>query len=77
MILRRALFTLIFASVSSIAIAQMSTNDEAAACRPDVRKYCYKIPQNAGNQAFQACLESNIQVLSQKCKQVLMGHQPQ
>jgi hypothetical protein len=53
MIFRKALVTLAFASVSSIATAQMGTPEEQAACRPDVRKFCYKIPRSAGNKAFQ------------------------
>jgi hypothetical protein len=42
MIFRKALVALAFASVSSIATAQMGTPEEQAACRPDVRKFCNK-----------------------------------
>jgi len=73
MIFRKTLLILAFAGASSIVLAQ-GTLEEQAACRPDVRKYCYKIPQNAGNAAFQACLESNRNILSEKCKQVLATH---
>jgi len=74
MFLRKALLTLAFASVSSIAMAQMGTPQEQAACRPDVRKFCYKIPQSAGEKAFQACLISNRNILSPKCQQALAAH---
>ena len=47
MIFRKILLILAFASVSSTALAQ-GTPEEQAACRPDVRKYCYKVPQNVG-----------------------------
>ena len=73
MIFRKTLLILAFASASSTVFAQ-GTPEEQAACRPDVRKYCYKIPQNAGNAAFQACLESNRNILSEKCKHVLAAH---
>ena len=46
MMFRKTLLTLAFASVPSIAMAQ-GTPEEQAACRPDVRKFCYKIPQRA------------------------------
>ena len=74
MIFRKALLTLAFASVSSMATAQMGTPEEQAACRPDVRKFCYKIPRSAGNKAFQDCLVSNRNMLSPKCKSVLTAH---
>jgi hypothetical protein len=74
MLFRKALLTLAFASVSSIAMAQMGTPEEQAACRPDVRKFCYKIPRSAGIKAFQNCLVSHQNRLSPKCKSVLTAH---
>lgn len=74
MISRKVVMALAFASVSSIATAQMGTPEEQAACRPDVRKFCYKIPRSAGIKAFQNCLVSNRNVLSPKCKSVLTTH---
>jgi hypothetical protein len=71
---RKTLLALALASVSSMAAAQMGTPEEQAACRPDVRKFCYKIPQGAGDKAFQACLEANRNNLSPKCREVLMAH---
>jgi hypothetical protein len=72
MIFRRALVTLIFAGVSSMAMAQVGTPEARAACRPDVRKFCYKIPQSAGNKAFEDCLISNRNIVSPQCLQFLM-----
>ena len=73
MIFRKALLALVFVGVSSTAMAQ-GTPEEQAACRPDVRKFCYKIPQSAGNKAFQDCLISNRNILSPKCQQALLAH---
>lgn len=75
MMFRKALLALAFASVSSIAMAQTGTPEEQAACGPDVRKFCYKVPQSAGNKAFQDCLVSNRNMLSAKCRSVLTAHQ--
>jgi len=52
----------------------MGTPEEQAACRPDVRKFCNKIPRSAGNKAFQNCLVSNRNILSLKSKSVLTTH---
>jgi hypothetical protein len=73
MIFRKALLTLVLASLPSIVIAE-GTPQEQAACRPDVRKFCYKVPQSAGSKAFQDCLESNRNLLSDKCKQAMAAH---
>jgi hypothetical protein len=60
--------------LSSAAFADMGTPEEQAACRPDVRKFCYKIPQSAGDKAFQQCLEANRDKLSANCVRVMMEH---
>ena len=73
MIFHKALLALVFVGVSSMAMAQ-GTPEEQAACRPDVRKFCYKIPQSAGNNAFQDCLMSNRNIISPKYQQALMAH---
>jgi hypothetical protein len=74
MIFHKVVVALAFASVSPIATAQMGTPEEQAACRPDVRKFCYKIPRSAGIKAFQNCLVSHQNRLSPKCKSVLTAH---
>ena len=43
--------------LSSSAMAQSGTPEEQAACRPDVRRFCYKIKESDGTNAFLACLE--------------------
>ena len=74
MMFRKVLLTLTFISLSSMALAVSGTPEEQAACSPDVRKFCYKIPQSAGNKAFQDCLMSNRNIISPKCQQALMAH---
>ena len=74
MVFRKALLALAFAFVPSLVIADTGTPEQRAACRPDVRKFCYKIPRSAGNNAFQNCLVSNRNRLSPKCKSVLTAH---
>ena len=74
MMFRKVLLTITFISLSSMALAMSGTPEEQAACSPDVRKFCYKIPQSAGEKAFQACLISNRNILSPKCQQALAAH---
>src|SRR5262249_38259774 len=40
-------------------MAQRGTAEEQAACRPDVRRFCRDIPDNAGPLFFLACLREN------------------
>ncbi|MGO9389010.1 cysteine rich repeat-containing protein [Rhodoblastus sp.] len=51
--------------------AASGSPEQQAACRPDVRRYCHKIPQNAGDNAFLACLQENRAKLSAPCRKVL------
>ena len=74
MMFRKILLILALISLSSTAMAVSGTPEEQAACSPDVRKFCYKIPQSAGNKAFQDCLISNRNIISPKCQQALMAH---
>lgn len=74
MLLNRALLAVIFASGSSLALAQSGTPDEQAACRPDVRRFCTNVPADGGDNAVLACLENNRGQLSKKCLDVLLDH---
>lgn len=63
------------ATLSSTAMAQFSgTPEEQAACRPDVRRFCYKIPEDQGTNAFLQCLQEHRTRLSGKCRAVLESH---
>ncbi len=76
MMLRRILMTLVFASVSSVALAASGTPEEQAACRPDVKKFCGDLLKkaNAEDNDYLMCLENNRDKLSIKCLNVLLDH---
>jgi hypothetical protein len=74
MMFRKVLLTLAFISVSSMALAASGTPEEQAACSPDVRKFCQKVPPGSEDSAYLACLENNRDALSIKCLNVLMNH---
>ena len=60
------------AALSGAALAQ-GTEQQRAACRPDVRKFCHQLRSDAGSSAFQQCLEEHRAKLSVKCQRVLDG----
>ena len=74
MIVRKVLLALAFTSVSSMALAMSGTPEEQAACSPDVRKFCKKVPPGSEDSAYLACLENNRDALTIKCLNVLMDH---
>ena len=55
------------------AQALSGTQEEQAACRPDVARHCKKI-QGDDENAFVSCLVSNAPQLSQRCRKVLESH---
>ena len=55
------------------AQALSGTQQEQAACRPDVTKHCKGI-EGADENAFVACLVSHAPQLSQRCRKVLETH---
>jgi hypothetical protein len=55
------------------AQALSGTQEEQAACRPDVTKHCKGIEGDDEN-AFVACLVSHAPQLSQRCRKVLEAH---
>ena len=74
MMFRKVLLTLTFISLSSMALAMSGTPEEQAACSPDVRKFCKKVPPGSEDSAYLACLENNRDALSIKCLNVLLDH---
>jgi hypothetical protein len=74
MMFRKVLMTLTFISLSSMALAAAHTQSEDDACRPDVRKFCSKVPPGSDDNAYLMCLENNRDRLSIKCLNVLMDH---
>jgi hypothetical protein len=55
------------------AQALSGTQEEQAACRPDVTRHCKGI-QGDDENAFVACLVSHAPQLSQRCRKVLETH---
>jgi hypothetical protein len=59
---------------SSIAFAQSGTPAEQAACRPDVRRFCYQVREGDGTSAYLQCLQEHRDRLSARCRAVLESH---
>src|SRR5271167_3953687 len=74
MMFRKVLLAVAFISLSSVALATSGTPQEQAACSPDVRKFCKKVPPGSDDSAYLACLENNRDALSINCLNVLMDH---
>ena len=74
MSMRTLLMSAALISLSSAAMAQMGTSEEQAACRPDVRRFCYKVRESDGSNAYLQCLQQHRDRLSQRCRAVLEGH---
>ena len=60
--------------LSSIAMAQTGTPEERAACRPDVRRFCYRIREGERANAYLDCLQQHREKLSPRCRAVLERH---
>jgi hypothetical protein len=71
---RTALLTVAFLSVSTMSFAEMGTPEQRDACGPDVRKFCYKIKEADGSDAYLQCLELNRCKLSTRCLDMLKSY---
>jgi hypothetical protein len=60
--------------LTSVATAQSGTPEEQAACRVDVRKFCYKVKEAEGTNAYLQCLQEHRAKLSASCRAVLENH---
>ena len=60
--------------LSTLAIAQSGTPDEQASCRPDVRRFCYKVNEAEGSNAYLQCLQEHRAKLTARCRAVLESH---
>jgi hypothetical protein len=74
MSMRTLLMSAALIGVSSIAMAQQGTPEERAACRPDVRRFCYRIRESDGSNAYLQCLQQHRERLSPRCRAVLESH---
>ena len=84
MTIRNFLLVAAFSVASSALLAQSAnaappksaaeragSADDQAACRPDVRKFCHKLDQDAGDLVFLACLQEHRKDLKKPCLNVL------
>jgi hypothetical protein len=60
--------------LTTVAIAQSGTPEEQGACRPDVRRFCYKVKEAEGPSAYLQCLQEHRAKLSGSCRTVLESH---
>ena len=72
--IRRISFVAALLVLSSSAMAQSGTPAERAACRPDVRRFCYRIRESEGSNAFLQCLQEHRAKLTARCRAVLESH---
>lgn len=70
------LATMIFGAASTAAYAQsdMGTPEQREACGPDVRKFCHKVKEADGPDAYLQCLELNRSKLSARCVSMLQSY---
>ena len=60
---------------SSIAFAETGgTPEQRDACAPDVRKFCHKVKESDGDDAYLQCLELNRDDLSKRCSDMLKSY---
>jgi hypothetical protein len=74
MSIRALLVSAALIAAPSIAVAQSGTSEEQAACRPDVRRFCYKLHENDGTNAYLECLQQHRAKLTSRCRAVLESH---
>ena len=74
MTIRMLLIGAAMMSLSSTALAQSGSADEETACRSDVRRFCYKVKQEDGSNAYLQCLQAHRARLTERCRAVLESH---
>jgi len=74
MAIRTFIISSFLLSLSTVALAQSAAPEEQAACRSDVRRFCYKLKPDAGDDAFLQCLQAHRAKLTKSCTEVLRRH---
>jgi len=71
---KATLLSVLALSSSSVltAAGYEGTPKEQAACRPDVRRFCYAIKPGSSSLVFLSCLQKNRARLSKACLAVLV-----
>lgn len=72
--LRSMLLAAALLGASTAAHADMGTPEQRAACAPDVRKFCHKVKEADGADAYLQCLELNRSKLSARCVGMLQSY---
>ena len=74
MSVRQISFAAVLLALSSGAMAQQGSVNEQTACRPDVRRFCYKLKEGDSTNTFLQCLQEHRAKLSARCRGVLESH---
>jgi hypothetical protein len=74
MAVRMILVLMVAFGVSSTTFADSGTPEQRAACGPDVRKFCHKLKEADGDDAYLQCLELNRDSLSKPCSDMLKNY---
>jgi hypothetical protein len=74
MIARTIVASALVLSFGAMAFAQSGTPEQRAACRPDVRRFCHKLREADGDDAYLQCLELNRDRLSKACGDMLSSY---
>ncbi|MGD0188447.1 MAG: hypothetical protein ABSC25_24840 [Roseiarcus sp.] len=74
MTIRRALMSIVILCVSSVALADSGTPEQRAACGPDVRRFCHKLKEADGGDAYLQCFELHRDDLSAACSAMLKNY---
>jgi hypothetical protein len=62
-------------SISSMAFAEESgTPEQRAACASDVRRFCHKLKESDGSDAYLQCFELHRDDLSKTCDAMLKNY---
>ena len=74
MTIRAIVISAAILGISSVALAESGTPEQRAACRPDVRRFCHKLKEADGDDAYLQCLELNRDSLSKRCSDMLKSY---
>jgi hypothetical protein len=74
MMIRITLAAMFALGLPSMAQAMSGTPEEQHACAPDVRRFCHKLKESDGDDAYLMCLENHRDSLSKPCLAVLIDH---
>jgi hypothetical protein len=70
MTIRKIMLSLLVIGAATAAQAG-GTKEQQDACRRDVRRFCYRLPKDAGDNVFLSCLQAHRAHLSRRCRKVL------